>query len=243
VDESKLSRVLTVCSRTYAQNSASPNHGTGTTHRANYVQGMNVLVAPFLYLMPEVDAYTAFMTLIGRHCPRYVVSNLDGVHHGCSLVDRVLEILDPILHRHITEKILRPEIFAFPYIMTLLANMSPLPEVIRLWDAIFAFGIHFDILLVTGQLMLMRDALLAEQQAFRSCLPVFPVLPPSRELQDPEDDRPGASRQRTARRVRPSDGEVCPFLDVRGAHLPPSRKASRCLASALSVCFPRLLLV
>jgi cell cycle arrest protein BUB2 len=137
---------------------------------------MNVLVAPFLYLMPEVDAYTAFMTLIGRHCPRYVVSNLDGVHHGCSLVDRVLEILDPILHRHITEKILRPEIFAFPYIMTLLANMSPLPEVIRLWDAIFAFGIHFDILLVAGQLMLMREALLAEQQAFRYSLSLLLAL-------------------------------------------------------------------
>jgi cell cycle arrest protein BUB2 len=166
VDESKLSRVLTVCSRTYSQHS-SP----AAASRAIYVQGMNVLVAPFLFLMPEVDAYTAFMALISRHCPRYVVSNLDGVHHGCSLVDRTLEILDPVLHRHIIDKKLRPEIFAFPFTMTLLANMSPLSEVIRLWDAIFAFGIHFDILLVTCHLMLMREDLLAEQQAYQSLLP------------------------------------------------------------------------
>lgn len=165
VDESKLARVLTVCSRAYTQN-LSPT-ASAAPPKATYVQGMNVLVAPFLYLMPEIDAYTAFMTLITRHCPRYVASNLDGVHHGCSLVDRTLEILDPVLHGHILKKILRPEIFAFPYIMTLLANMSPLTEVIRLWDAIFAFGIHFDILLVTCHLMLMRDTLLAEQQAFR----------------------------------------------------------------------------
>ena len=180
VDESKLSRVLTVCSRTNAIATAANTNSNGildkqstpptSSSSSQYVQGMNVLVAPFLYLMPEVDAYHAFMTLITRHCPRYVASNLDGTHHGCSLVDRVLEILDPELHQHIIEKILRPEIFAFPFVMTLLANMSPLSEVIRVWDVIFAFGIHLDILLVTCQIMLMRNELLAEQQAFRYLL-------------------------------------------------------------------------
>lgn len=147
--------------------SSSSSTSSSLVTTSQYVQGMNVLVAPFLYLMPEVDAYHAFMMLITRHCPRYVASNLDGTHHGCSLVDRVLEILDPQLHRHIVEKILRPEIFAFPFVMTLLANMSPLSEVIRVWDVIFAFGIHLDILLVTCHIMLMRDQLLAEQQASR----------------------------------------------------------------------------
>lgn len=165
VDESKLSRVLTVCSRTNANSSDKTQ--IPSTAQSQYVQGMNVLVGPFLYVMPEVDAYAAFMTLITRHCPRYVASNLDGTHHGCSLIDRTLEILDPILHQHIVNHILRPEIFAFPFVMTLLACMTPLHEVLCVWDAIFAFGIHFDILLVTAHLMLLRDLLLSEQQAFR----------------------------------------------------------------------------
>lgn len=182
VDESKLSRVLTVCSRSMSEKSvsisptspssiklqqSSSSSPSSTASVAQYVQGMNVLAAPFLFLMPEVDAYYAFMTLITRHCPRYIASNLDGTHHGCSLVDRVLEILDPELHQHIIEKTLLPEIFAFQFIMTLLANMSPLTEVIKVWDVIFAFGIHIDILLVTCHIMLMRNEILAEQQAFR----------------------------------------------------------------------------
>jgi cell cycle arrest protein BUB2 len=128
---------------------------------------MNVLVGPFLYVMPELDAFTAFSALISKHCPRYVVSNLDGAHHGCSLVDRVLEAVDPELHQHINDKICRTEIFAFQFIITLLANMLPLHEVIKVWDAVFAFGVHFDVLMVSAHVMLLRDKLLKEDSAFR----------------------------------------------------------------------------
>lgn len=47
-----------------------------------YVQGMNVLVAPFLYVMPELDAFGAFSQLVRRLCPMYVRPNLDGVYYG-----------------------------------------------------------------------------------------------------------------------------------------------------------------
>jgi len=71
-----------------------------------------------------------------------------------------------VLHEHITSKI-TTEIFAFPIIMTLLASLKPLTEVLKVWDAIFAFGVHFNVVLYTTHLMLMRDKLLQEQKAYR----------------------------------------------------------------------------
>ena len=49
----------------------------------NYVQGMNVLAAPFLYTMPtEVEAFYSFARFIERACPLYVQPTLEGVHRG-----------------------------------------------------------------------------------------------------------------------------------------------------------------
>jgi cell cycle arrest protein BUB2 len=48
-----------------------------------YVQGMNVLAAPFLYTMPsEVEAFFCFAKFIEDMCPLYVQPTLEGVHRG-----------------------------------------------------------------------------------------------------------------------------------------------------------------
>jgi cell cycle arrest protein BUB2 len=48
-----------------------------------YVQGMNVLAAPFLYIMPsEIEAFYAFANFIELNCPLYVQPTLEGVHRG-----------------------------------------------------------------------------------------------------------------------------------------------------------------
>jgi cell cycle arrest protein BUB2 len=53
----------------------------------NYVQGMNVLAAPFLYIMPtEVEAFYTFARFIERACPLYVQPTLEGVHRGLKVV-------------------------------------------------------------------------------------------------------------------------------------------------------------
>jgi hypothetical protein len=44
---------------------------------------MNVLAAPFLYIMPsEVEAYFSFCKFIEDHCPTYVTPSLTGIHRG-----------------------------------------------------------------------------------------------------------------------------------------------------------------
>lgn len=48
-----------------------------------YVQGMNVLAAPFLYTMPsELEAFFCFSKFIEECCPLYVQPTLEGVHSG-----------------------------------------------------------------------------------------------------------------------------------------------------------------
>lgn len=48
-----------------------------------YVQGMNVLAAPFLYTMPsELEAFFCFAKFIEECCPLYVQPTLEGVHRG-----------------------------------------------------------------------------------------------------------------------------------------------------------------
>lgn len=48
-----------------------------------YVQGMNVLAAPFLYTLPsELEAFYCFSMFIETCCPLYVQPTLEGVHRG-----------------------------------------------------------------------------------------------------------------------------------------------------------------
>jgi hypothetical protein len=54
-----------------------------------YVQGMNVLAAPFLYTMPsELEAFFCFSKFIEESCPLYVQPTLEGVHRGLKVCSR-----------------------------------------------------------------------------------------------------------------------------------------------------------
>ncbi|KAL4780200.1 rab-GTPase-TBC domain-containing protein [Aspergillus varians] len=132
-----------------------------TSETAIYVQGMNVLCAPFLYAArSEVEAFALFHTFITRECPGYIRGAMDGVHRGLFLVDRCLEIVEPKLAAYLFSKGLQAKLYAFPSVLTLCACTPPLPEVLHLWDFLFAYGPHLNILCIVAQLILMRDTLL-----------------------------------------------------------------------------------
>ena len=119
-----------------------------------YVQGMNVLLGPFLFTMPELESYNCMKSLIQTRIPRYVLKNLDGAH-------------DPMVHAHISSKIPDLSIFALRYMLTLFVNSKPLSEVIKLWDAILTVGVHFNILLLCSKVMLLRKHILKEKRGAR----------------------------------------------------------------------------
>jgi cell cycle arrest protein BUB2 len=134
---------------------------TNDAEQIGYVQGMNVLSGPFLYAArSEVEAFTAFERLITQECPGYVRGSMEGVHKGLALVDRVLEVVDPKLHLHLMQHNLPAKIYAFASVLTMCACTPPLPEVLQLWDFLFAYGPHLNILCIVAQLILIRDQIL-----------------------------------------------------------------------------------
>lgn len=142
-------------------NSNKANQPKITADSAIYVQGMNVLCAPFLYAArSEVEAYALFHHFISRECPAYIRGTMDGVHKGLRLVDACLEAVEPKLAAHLFDKGLHAELYAFPSVLTLCACTPPLPEVLHLWDFLFAYGPHLNILCIVAQLIRMRDTLL-----------------------------------------------------------------------------------
>ncbi|KAL8349772.1 hypothetical protein RB598_005233 [Gaeumannomyces tritici] len=149
--------------------SVAPESGT-------YVQGMNVLAAPFLYAArSESEAFVAFHQLLTKELPGYIRGAMDGVHKGLRLVDKVLSIVDEKLSRYLTSKGLTAEIYAFPSVLTLSACTPPLPEVLQLWDFLFAYGPHLNILCIVAQLMLIRSQIMASPSP-NKLLRSFPAL-------------------------------------------------------------------
>ncbi len=139
--------------------------GGDNSGSVGYVQGMNVLAAPFLYAAKsEAEAFAAFDRFITHECPGYVRGSMDGVHKGLALVDQILAIVDPRLSSHLLSKGMKAEIYAFPSVLTLCACTPPLPEVLLLWDFLLAYGPHLNLLCIVAQLVLVRDTLLNSQR-------------------------------------------------------------------------------
>ena len=123
-----------------------------------YIQGLNVLCAPFLYASrSEVQAFTLLRTLLLSHLPAYILPTMPGVHRGLALVATCLQHIDPKLASHLQAQGLTPQVYAFASVLTLCACTPPLPEVLILWDFLLAYGVHMNILMVVAQLILMRD--------------------------------------------------------------------------------------
>ncbi|KAK5637494.1 hypothetical protein RRF57_013209 [Xylaria bambusicola] len=157
-------------SRARALTLTTEGSDSNASEPGTYVQGMNVLAAPFLYAArSEAEAFVAFHQLLTKECPAYIRGAMDGVHRGLALVDKVLGIVDTKLSLYLTSKGLSAEIYAFPSVLTLCACTPPLPEVLRLWDFLFAYGPHLNILCIVAQLIMMRNELLSSSRSVGIC--------------------------------------------------------------------------
>ncbi|PNS20255.1 Cell division control protein 16 [Sphaceloma murrayae] len=165
-----------VATRTRGSMTGTEGSDAGDTQHVGYVQGMNVLAAPFLYAArSEAEAFAAFDRFINFEVPGYVRGSMEGVHKGLSLVDRILAIVDPKLCSYLSGKGLEARIYGFASVLTMCACTPPLPEVLQLWDFYFAFGSHMNLFCIVAQLVLIRDQILnspSPNQILRS----FPPL-------------------------------------------------------------------
>jgi len=156
--------------------SKSPHPSESDSSPSFYIQGMNVLTAPLLYASrSETQAYALLTCLLTTHIPSYVAPSLPGVYAGLALVDRILALINPTLSAHLLSKNLHAKIYAFPSVLTLCACTPPLPEVLRLWDFLFAFGTGLNVVAIVAQLLLLKDRLM-ESASPMKILRTFPAM-------------------------------------------------------------------
>jgi cell cycle arrest protein BUB2 len=114
-----------------------------TGEDAQYVQGMNVIAAPFLYAArSEVEAFSLFAVFIQRECPGYVRPTMEGVHSGLKLVDQVLETVDPKLFAHLQSKFLTAELYAFPCTLSPTLVHYSTPAMLIVYSGPNTLGMH-----------------------------------------------------------------------------------------------------
>lgn len=141
-----------------------------------YVQGMNVLLAPFLYVgRSEPQAFALFYNLMMIQMPRYVTPTIHGTMDGVKLVEIVLKSVDPKLAEHLARTRTTATLYALPSVLTLCACTPSLDELLKLWDFLFSFGVHMNIILIVSQLLLIRTELLNAKNPM-SLLRQFPEL-------------------------------------------------------------------
>ncbi|AMD20885.1 HDR143Cp [Eremothecium sinecaudum] len=158
VSEHALSRCL--CCFAWEQQRRRNGGGTGV-RVAPYVQGMNVLLAPLLYSCPsEAMAFRLFETVCHKVIPTYLDNSLSGVHTGARLLDVCLRVVDPKLGSFLADNLLTAEIYGVPAILTLSSCQKPLDEVCKLWDFMFAYGFHMNILFIVAQLVTLRSRIM-----------------------------------------------------------------------------------
>ena len=136
-----------------------PGPGPGPV---GYMQGMHRWLGPLLSVMPEAPAFACLRTMVTRWAPGWFGARLAAVREGSKLVEQLLAETDPVLHAHLESKNSGyGRIVAYPRLLSLYACMRPLPEVLRVWDALLARGPALVILLPVAEFMGRRDALLA----------------------------------------------------------------------------------
>ncbi|KAK2182842.1 hypothetical protein NP493_334g03025 [Ridgeia piscesae] len=126
-----------------------------------YVQGMNEIIGPIYYTFAadsspqcqeyaEADTFWCFNQLMGEIRDNFI-KQLDDSHCGIGmLMDRLMTLLkekDTALWVKLHQQDLKPQYYGFRWIMLLLSQEFPLPDVIRLWDSLLADENRFDFLI------------------------------------------------------------------------------------------------
>ncbi|XP_018088162.1 TBC1 domain family member 13 isoform X1 [Xenopus laevis] len=174
-----------------------------------YVQGMNEIVGPIYYTFAtnpnsdwkehaEADTFFCFTNLMAEIRDNFIKSLDDsqcGITSKMESVYSTLKEEDEELYLKLQEQNIKPQFFAFRWLTLLLSQEFVLPDVIRIWDSLFADEKRFDFLLMVScaMLILIRNQLLEGDFTINMRLlqdyplpngDVLPILKKAKELQD-----------------------------------------------------------
>ncbi|KAK4166149.1 putative GTPase-activating protein [Cladorrhinum sp. PSN259] len=107
-----------------------------------YAQGMNFLIMPLLFNMPEEEAFCLLVRLMNQYQLRDLfVQDMPGLHLRLYQFERLLEDLEPALYCHLKRRHISPHLYATQWFLTLFAYRFPLQLVLRIYDLILSEGL------------------------------------------------------------------------------------------------------
>jgi hypothetical protein len=113
-------------------------------HHIQYKQGMNEVLAPFIYLCPPVNQpkllpLVLFEAFIFRYLERYFcLDDSSYLYKAFRLFHILLLYHDPQLANHLQDNDFPPELYSPQWFLTLYSRSLPMLQVLRLWDMIIA---------------------------------------------------------------------------------------------------------
>ncbi|XP_064395338.1 TBC1 domain family member 13-like [Halichondria panicea] len=157
-----------------------------------YVQGMNEIIGPIYYVFAqhpdskwrehaEADTFFCFTTLmteIGALFTKKLDASRAGIGGAMGNLMKLIQREDPPLHAHLTGVGMDPTYFSFRWITLMLSQEFLLPEVIRIWDSLFADEKRFNFLIYVcgAMILLIRTDLLKSD--FSACMKLLQNYPP-----------------------------------------------------------------
>lgn len=112
-----------------------------------YPQGMNFIIMPLLFTMPEEEAFCLLVRLMNRYGVRELfIQDMPGLHLHLYQFERLLEDLQPALYCHLNRRGVTPKLYATQWFLTLFAYRFPLQLVMRVFDLVLSEGLEGAIL-------------------------------------------------------------------------------------------------
>ncbi|XP_078323641.1 TBC1 domain family member 13-like isoform X2 [Crassostrea virginica] len=141
--------------------------------------GMNEILGPIYYTFAsdprnewkefaEADSFFCFTNLMAEIRDIFIKTlDLDaecGIGSMMTKFSHKLKDKDEFLYNRIRELDLKPQYYAFRWLTLLLSQEFPLPDVLRIWDSLFADEHRFDFLICIccAMLMILREEIINE---------------------------------------------------------------------------------
>ncbi|KAL3959940.1 hypothetical protein ACCO45_005057 [Purpureocillium lilacinum] len=107
-----------------------------------YAQGMNFLIMPLLFNMPEQEAFCLLVRMMNHyHLRDLFIQDMPGLHMHLYQFERLLEDVEPALYCHLHRRGVSPHLYATQWFLTLFAYRFPLQLVLRIYDLILSEGL------------------------------------------------------------------------------------------------------
>ncbi|KKA26675.1 hypothetical protein TD95_001615 [Thielaviopsis punctulata] len=108
----------------------------------SYAQGMNFIIMPLLFNMPEDEAFCLLVRLMNHyHLRDLFIQDMPGLHMRLYQFERLLEDFEPALYCHLHRRGISPHLYATQWFLTLFAYRFPLQLVLRIYDLILSEGL------------------------------------------------------------------------------------------------------